>query len=78
MDINMPKMNGIEATKRIKAKWPEVTVIGISVNTGDDNGLAMKRAGATTILPKGTAVEQLHNAIQQAVTTGARRHGPSP
>ena len=74
MDINMPKMNGIEATRHIKTKWPEITVIGISVNTGDDNGLAMKRAGATTILPKDTAVEQLHNAIQQAVTKGARPH----
>ncbi|WHZ27694.1 MAG: putative histidine-kinase [Nitrospira sp.] len=74
MDINMPKMNGIEATRHIKIKWPEITVIGISVNTGDDNGVAMKRAGATTILPKDTAVEQLHNAIQQAVTKGARPH----
>jgi DNA-binding NarL/FixJ family response regulator len=65
MDINMPKMNGIEATTRIKAHWPEITVVGISVNVGDENSDVMKRAGAVTVLPKDTAVEQLHAAIVQ-------------
>jgi DNA-binding NarL/FixJ family response regulator len=59
----MPKMNGIDATARIKAKWPGTIVIGISVNTGDDNSDAMKRAGATTVLTKDKAVDQLHDAI---------------
>jgi CheY-like chemotaxis protein len=66
MDINMPKMNGIEATTRIKAHWPDMTVVGISVNAGDENSDAMKRAGAATVLPKDTAVEQLHAAIVDA------------
>ena len=67
MDINMPKMNGIEATTQIKIKWPETTIIGISVNIGDDNGDAMQRAGAATLLTKEAAVEQLHDTIIQAV-----------
>lgn len=67
MDINMPRMNGIDATTHIKNRWPETTVIGISVNTGDDNSDAMKRAGAATVLPKDTAVDQLHDAIVQEV-----------
>ncbi|MGE3976924.1 MAG: PAS domain S-box protein [Nitrospira sp.] len=67
MDINMPKMNGIEATMQIKTKWPETMIIGISVNVGDDNNEAMQRAGAATLLTKEAAVEQLHNAIVQAV-----------
>ena len=67
MDINMPRMNGIDATTHIKNHWPETTVIGISVNTGDDNSDAMKRAGAATVLPKDTAVDQLHDAIVQEV-----------
>jgi DNA-binding NarL/FixJ family response regulator len=67
MDINMPRMNGIEATTQIKARWPEMTVIGISVNTGDGNSDAMKRAGAAIVLPKDTAVDQLHGAIIQEV-----------
>ncbi|WHZ25959.1 MAG: Two-component transcriptional response regulator, NarL/FixJ family [Nitrospira sp.] len=67
MDINMPKMNGIEATTRIKAHWPGIAVVGISVNAGDENSDVMKRAGAATVLPKDTAVEQLHAAIIEAV-----------
>ena len=63
MDINMPRMNGIEATTQIKARWPDTRVIGISVNTGDGNSDAMKRAGAAIVLPKDTAVDQLHDAI---------------
>jgi DNA-binding NarL/FixJ family response regulator len=67
MDINMPKMNGIEATAQIKTKWPETTIIGISVNIGADNSDAMQRAGAATLLTKEAAVEQLHDTIVQAV-----------
>jgi len=67
MDINMPKMNGIEATMEIKTKWPETTIIGISVNVGDDSNDAMQRAGAVTLLTKEAAVEQLHDTIVQAV-----------
>lgn len=67
MDINMPRMNGIDATARIKTQWPETTVIGISVNTGDDTSEAMKRAGAATVLPKDTAVDRLHDLIVQEV-----------
>jgi len=67
MDINMPRMDGIDATTHIKTYWPETTVIGISVNTGDDNSEAMKRAGAAIVLPKDTAVDQLHDAIIQEV-----------
>jgi PAS domain S-box-containing protein len=67
MDINMPKMNGIEATMQIKTKWPATAIIGISVNVGDDNNDAMRRAGAATLLTKEAAVEQLHDTIVQAV-----------
>ena len=71
MDINMPRMNGIEATTQIKARWPETRVIGISVNTGDGNSDAMKRAGAAIVLPKDTAVDQLHDAIDHEVGVSA-------
>ena len=71
MDINMPRMNGIDATTHIKTHWPETTVIGISVNTGDHNSDAMKRAGAATVLPKDSAVDRLHDAIVQEVGVSA-------
>jgi CheY-like chemotaxis protein len=76
MDINMPRMNGIDATTHIKNHWPETTVIGISVNIGDNNSDAMKRAGAATVLPKDTAVDQLHDAIVQEVGVFTDKFAP--
>ena len=67
MDINMPKMNGIDATERIKLHHPETIVIGLAVNVGKENGAAMKRAGAIQLMAKEAAVEQLYNVIQAAV-----------
>ena len=58
-------MNGIDATTRIKTHWPEMIVIGISVNTEDNNSEAMKRAGAAAVLPKETVGDQLYHVIAQ-------------
>ena len=69
MDINMPRMNGIEATARIKARHPDMVVIGLSVNASGDNQNAMRVAGASVLLTKEAAVEQLHQAIQEATRT---------
>ncbi|HKT34442.1 MAG TPA: PAS domain S-box protein [Nitrospira sp.] len=63
MDINMPKMDGIEATARIKAKFPEIHVIGLSVNVGNENRQAMLKAGAATLITKEAAVESLYRTI---------------
>jgi signal transduction histidine kinase/CheY-like chemotaxis protein len=64
MDINMPKMNGIEATELIKARSPSRIVIGLSVNVGGANVEAMRQAGAAMLLTKEAAVEDLYRAIQ--------------
>jgi signal transduction histidine kinase len=64
MDINMPRKNGIAATAEITARWPEVVVIGLSVNADRGNQEAMKRAGAAILLPKEAAVEDLYRSIQ--------------
>jgi DNA-binding NarL/FixJ family response regulator len=47
MDINMPLMNGIEATATIKTRHPDIVVIGMSVNASVDNHDAMRTAGAS-------------------------------
>ena len=67
MDINMPLMNGIEATAIIKMRHPEIAVIGLSVNTSYATHDAMQTAGASVLLTKEAAVDQLYGAIQQAV-----------
>jgi PAS domain S-box-containing protein len=63
MDINMPKMNGIEATESIKSRYPEIIIIGLSVNAGSENSKAMAKAGASALLTKESAVDQLYQAI---------------
>jgi PAS domain S-box-containing protein len=66
MDINMPRMNGIEATRRIKNEMPHVAIIGLSVH--DDRGLtaSMLDAGAVSYLTKGGPSEELARAIHSA------------
>jgi DNA-binding NarL/FixJ family response regulator len=68
MDINMPRMKGIEATARIKRHRPETVVIGLSVNTGYDNHEAMKQAGAVALLTKEAAVDELYAVIRRETT----------
>ena len=67
MDINMPKMNGIEATAVIKVRAPDTIIIGLSVNAGRENQEAMIKAGATLLIHKEAAVERLYEAIQRSV-----------
>ncbi|HEU4683906.1 MAG TPA: response regulator, partial [Nitrospira sp.] len=64
MDVNMPKMNGIDATARIKAQYPGTAVIGISVQADDEPQRAMLKAGAALLLTKDAAVDQLYSSIR--------------
>jgi PAS domain S-box-containing protein len=63
MDINMPIMNGIDATAEITSRYPGVVVIGLSVQAGGDNEEAMRKAGAAMLLTKEAAVDELYQAI---------------
>ena len=67
MDIHMPRMDGIEATKRIKANRPEVIIIGLSVNESADMAQRMKAAGVTVYLTKESAADTLCRAIEAEV-----------
>jgi CheY-like chemotaxis protein len=67
MDINMPKLNGIDATLRIKMSYPHVVIVGLSVSATDAHRQAMTAAGATTLISKSMAVEQLYVEIQTAI-----------
>ena len=71
MDINMPRLNGIEATAWIKRTYPHVVVVGVSAIATEDTCQLMKAAGATTVISK-EAVEQLRNVILESVGQGSR------
>ena len=67
MDNNMPRMNGIEATAEITSRYPGVIVIGLSVQSGGANELAMKNVGAAMLLTKDVAVYALYRAIRETL-----------
>ena len=69
MDINMPKLNGIDATMRIKTSYPHMVIVGLSVSASDAHRRAMTAAGATTLISKYMAVEQLYVEIQAAINS---------
>ena len=67
MDVNMPRMDGIDATRAIKRANPQITVIGLSIHNSEQVEAAMKAAGAALYLTKDAAPEQLYSAITSAL-----------
>ena len=63
MDINMPRLNGIETTARIKQNYPHVIVVGLSMNADEDHRHAMIKAGATAVLSKVAGIARLCDEI---------------
>ena len=63
MDIGMPELNGIEATKQIKAALPEVKVIALSIHSDKRFVTGMLKAGALGYLLKDSAFNELVKAI---------------
>lgn len=68
MDINMPRMNGIEATRKIKAHRPQTIVIGLSIDQSADTEHKMRTAGASAYLTKESATDALYQAIEEALS----------
>jgi CheY-like chemotaxis protein len=67
MDVNMPRMDGIEATRQITAELPEIKVIGLSVHAEHQIASEMLAAGAFSFVPKSSSPEELTGAIRAAV-----------
>jgi DNA-binding NarL/FixJ family response regulator len=65
MDVNMPRLNGIDATRRIKEASPHIVVIGLSVHTSPQNAEALLNAGAVAVVSKEQAAEDLYRTIER-------------
>ena len=64
MDIEMPGMNGIEATRKIKEESPETAVLALTMYEDDQYFFEMLKAGAAGYIPKRAAPDALVNAIR--------------
>jgi DNA-binding NarL/FixJ family response regulator len=64
MDVTMPKLDGIEATRVLKRKHPRVSVIGPSIHTAGSIEAAMRDAGAVAFINKEAAADALYHTIQ--------------
>jgi PAS domain S-box-containing protein len=67
MDINMPGMDGIEATRIIHEEFPEIRIIGLSMFHEGEQRAAMREAGAVDYLTKTGPSEALFEAIRASV-----------
>jgi DNA-binding NarL/FixJ family response regulator len=76
MDVRMPRLDGVQATERIQARWPDVRVLILTTFDDEEYILAGLRAGAKGYLLKDTTAEELVSAIR-AVYRGESPLQPS-
>ena len=72
MDLQMPEMNGIDALKTIRAKYPDARVIMLTTYKGDAQALAALKSGAAGYLLKNTLRRELLDTIR--TVHAGRRH----
>jgi DNA-binding NarL/FixJ family response regulator len=63
MDLRMPRLNGIDATRRLREEQPDVRVIALTTYADDDSVLGALRAGARGYLTKDASGADIRNAI---------------
>ncbi|MCA9956013.1 MAG: response regulator transcription factor [Anaerolineales bacterium] len=66
MDITMPFLNGLEATRQIKRRWPHIQVVMLTVHTTEEYIFQILEAGASGYVVKQAAPSELVMAIRAA------------
>jgi DNA-binding NarL/FixJ family response regulator len=74
MDVGMPRMDGIEATRHIRALLPDTVVIGMSCHTTRDVEAALLAVGVSAFLPKEHVPEKIFTVIAEALTQDSESH----
>jgi len=76
MDINMPLLNGLEATRKIKKEAPHIRILVLSAHDNEEYIIQVIRSGANGYLLKNSSAEDLFTAIR-SVYTGHAFFSPS-
>lgn len=71
MDIEMPVMNGIQATEIVKNRYPQIKILILTVFDNDENIFNAIKAGADGYLLKETSPEELYKGILETLEGGA-------
>jgi two-component system response regulator DesR len=66
MDYRLPGLDGIEATRALKAACPDVAVVALTASANRDEMRALREAGAVACLTKDQELEEIVEAIHQA------------
>ena len=66
MDIGLPDLSGIDATREIKKRLPDVSIVALTIHEDEEYFFKMLEAGATGYVPKRAAPEELLTAIRAA------------
>ncbi len=68
MDIGLPDLSGIDATREIKKRFPRVSIVALTIHEDEEYFFKMLEAGASGYVPKRAAPEELLTAIRAAAT----------
>ncbi|MGY0693792.1 response regulator transcription factor [Virgibacillus sp. FSP13] len=74
MDVRMPVMNGIEATRRIKAQWPDIKILILTTFNDDEYAVQALKEGANGFLLKTSESEKLIDAVHSCMKGGLTIH----
>lgn len=74
MDVRMPVMNGIEATRKIKKRWPEVKIVILTTFNDDEYAMEALREGANGYLLKTAEPMRLIEAVYSCMGGGLTIH----
>lgn len=70
MDVNMPVLNGINATRNIKETYPNINVVALSVEENESTIIDMLQAGACSYLVKDVEKSILETALKEVIFNG--------
>jgi two-component system, NarL family, response regulator DesR len=73
MDFRLPGLDGLEATRAIRAACPEAAVVCLSASTGPHEERALRQAGAAACLAKDQELDMIVEAIREAAAWRAEQ-----
>jgi len=76
MDVNMPEMGGVEATRRIRSEFPAVRVVMLTMSVDENDLFEAIKAGAQGYVLKDVHARQLHNSLRGVMQGDTPLSGP--